>query len=160
MLKVNSRKIISSFFFILTIATVTACSSESPLSLVDEASRNESGQIVAQGKVGVLRLKIGDCFKNESDTVEFVLGVPCSAPRSSKVFAIFELPVGDYPGAEKTKNIALMKCFDESLNTPEHLDITKIISISGYAPDSKSWASDRSVICFSTPKIEANAGDF
>jgi|TARA_B110000438_G_scaffold50287_1_gene50800 hypothetical protein len=144
----------------LSMASFTACNEEIPASLVDEASRNERGQIQSSGKVGVLRLKIGDCFTNEGDTVEFVLGVPCSEPRSAKVFAIFELPVGDYPGAEKTKNIALMKCFDESLNTPEHLDTTKIISISGYAPDSNSWASDRSVICFATPKIEANAGDF
>ena len=144
----------------LSIAMFTACNREIPDSLVDEASRNERGQIESAGRVGVLRLKIGDCFTNEGDTAEFVLGVPCSTPHSAKVFAIFELPVGEYPGLEKTKNIALTKCFDESLNTPELLDVTKLISISGYAPDSSSWASDRSVICFATPKIESTPGDF
>ncbi len=152
MLKVSARGAISSFFWILSIASFTACSNEIPNSLVDEALRDERGQIVALGKVGVLQLKIGDCFTNESETVEFVLGIPCSTSRSSKVFATFELPVSEYPGLEKTKTIALTKCFEESLNTPALLDSTKIFSISGYAPDSKSWASDRSVICFATPK--------
>ena len=152
MLKVSARGAISSFFWILSIASFTACSNEIPNSLVDEALRDERGQIVALGKVGVLQLKIGDCFPNESETVEFVLGIPCSTSRSSKVFATFELPVSEYPGLEKTKTIALTKCFEESLNTPALLDSTKIFSISGYAPDSKSWASDRSVICFATPK--------
>jgi hypothetical protein len=144
----------------LSIVMFTACNKEISSSLIDEASRNERGQIEAPGEVGVLRLKIGDCFTNEGDSVEFVLGVPCSTPHSAKVFAIFELPVGEYPGLEKTKNIALMKCFDESLNTPELLDVTKIISISGYAPDSNSWANDRSVICFATPKVEVNSEGF
>ena len=57
-----------------------------------DAERNNQGEIVSEGNLGVFSLKVGDCLKqtisNDSETQEFetVDAVPCNEPHESEVF--------------------------------------------------------------------------
>tara|TARA_B100001741_G_C16402471_1_gene527632 strand:- start:147 stop:686 length:540 start_codon:yes stop_codon:yes gene_type:complete len=65
--------------------------------IYNDAERNESGQIVAEGDLDALSLEVGDCFNNvvtdnmqEDDgkvTFTSVQAVPCISPHLNQVFA-------------------------------------------------------------------------
>lgn len=121
-----------------------------------QANRDASGTIVAEGNIDAFQMKVGDCFNDSEDSlseeVEEVFGVdgiPCSTPHDNEVFAVFDIPLGDFPGEEKLSDIAFDSClkyfpkyvgksYEES-----SLDIFPIY------PTLQSWtqSDDKEVVC-------------
>jgi hypothetical protein len=55
----------------------------------DNTTRNESGEIVESGELGVFSLEVGDCLNGldwTQETVSSGLGVPCSEQHNYEVF--------------------------------------------------------------------------
>jgi hypothetical protein len=110
--------------------------------------------MVACGSDGgdVFSLEVGDCF-DEPEDAEQVSQVPvvdCAEPHGNEVFAVFDLPDGDYPGTEAVQTAASDGClgdrFESYVGTayPE-----SEIFASALWPTEGSWgAGDREVVCF------------
>lgn len=121
----------------------------------DDTTRDDAGQIVDAGEVGVNALKLGDCFDDNpvesgSEVVDVltVQAVPCSEPHDNEVYYLGALPETDYPGADLVDELVLDQCltvfeafagisYDDS-----RLDIGRIF------PSEANWADDdRGYIC-------------
>ncbi|MDA3040977.1 MAG: hypothetical protein O3C27_15900 [Actinomycetota bacterium] len=62
-------------------------------------TRDESGEIVEAGGLGVFAMEVGDCFQVPiEDLVQSVEAVPCTEPHDAQVYAKFDMPDGPYPG--------------------------------------------------------------
>lgn len=121
----------------------------------DETTRNETGQIVEAGEVGVNALKLGDCFNNnpvdpEADVVDVltVQAVPCSEPHDNEVYYLGALPETAYPGEDLVDELVLDQCltvfeaFAGVSYEDSRLDIGRIF------PSEANWADeDRGYIC-------------
>ncbi len=123
----------------------------------DETTRDEAGQIIEGGEVGVNALKLGDCFNdtdNPVDTetnavdVSMVEAVPCSEPHDNEVYYLGALPDTPYPGADLVDEVVLDQCltvfeaFAGISYEESRLDIGRIF------PSEANWADqDRGYIC-------------
>lgn len=121
----------------------------------DETTRNEAGQIVEAGEVGVNALKLGDCFNdNPVDSETEVVGVltvqavPCSEPHDNEVYYLGALPEAPYPGEDLVDELVLDQCltvfeaFAGVSYQESRLDIGRIF------PSEANWADeDRGYIC-------------
>jgi hypothetical protein len=125
----------------------------------DGAVRAEDGSsaIVTPGSVDVFDVRVGDCFEDEltagdaSETAEVfdVDAVPCDERHRSEVYAIFDLPDGDYPGEDEVVRLANEGCverFADFVGTSyeaTRLDVTYLF------PTRRSWEQndDREVAC-------------
>ncbi|MDH4277038.1 MAG: septum formation family protein [Acidimicrobiia bacterium] len=121
----------------------------------DETSRDETGQIVDAGEVGVNALKLGDCFNDnpvdpgaEVVDVLTVQAVPCSEPHDNEVYYLGALPETSYPGEELVDELVLDQCltvfeaFAGVSYEESRLDIGRIF------PSEANWADeDRGYIC-------------
>lgn len=120
----------------------------------DEPVRSASGQVSAQSKVFVDKLKAGDCFSGgRTAQIDLVTSIPCSSPHESQVIAIFDLPDGPYPGEAKVTAAAEKGCTDRMdplLTDRAYSDLDP----SYIYPDADTWRGDRSVLCL----VEAPSG--
>lgn len=119
----------------------------------DETTRDDAGEIVESGGLGVFAFQIGDCIQfpaEDADLIESVEGVPCTAPHDAQVYVEFDLPDGDFPGDAAVSQAATDGCyqaFDAAIgvsydDTPE-LDFTFL------SPVREGWAQgDREISCF------------
>ncbi|MCP3934766.1 MAG: hypothetical protein GY708_05265 [Actinomycetia bacterium] len=124
----------------------TGCSTEIS---TDESTRNDEGEIVEGGDVGVFVLAIGDCFDDATtDEVASVKTLPCSSPHDNQVYAALDLPDGDWPGVETVQLDASLACldrFEAALGEPYD---TSPLDIAPLYPTEGSWgAGDREVLC-------------
>lgn len=93
----------SALVALTAIVALGACGYDSPD--IDESGRNADGDITKGGKVGVLRLQVGDCIEElkrsrKGSSVSAVEGVPCDEPHAGEVFATFDLGGSTWPGLE------------------------------------------------------------
>jgi hypothetical protein len=122
---------------------------------LDDAGRDDSGEIVRAGDVGVAELEPGDCFNDPDDLEEVVYdvqAVPCSEPHDNEVFAIRSVasvfPEG-FPGQETLQEHAYEVCsglaFDSFVGV-SYLDSSlEVLSLS---PTAESWRDgDRDLAC-------------
>ncbi len=121
----------------------------------DETVRDEAGQVVEAGEVGVNALKLGDCFNDnatetESDVVDVltVQAVPCAEPHDNEVYYLGALPEAPFPGTEVVDQLVLDQCltvfeaFADVSYEESRLDIGRIF------PSEANWADDdRGYIC-------------
>jgi predicted small secreted protein len=120
----------------------------------DNAVRGEDDQVVEAGDVGAFEVRVGDCFDDgqlsaEASEVQEVDAIPCDQPHDNEVYAIFELPDGDYPGEEAVVEQSGEGCderFAEFTGTAyqdSQLEITQLF------PTEDSWNTldDREVVC-------------
>jgi hypothetical protein len=122
---------------------------------LDDAGRDDSGEIVNAGDVGVADLEPGDCFNDPDDFEEVVYdvqAVPCSEPHDNEVFAIRSVapafPEG-FPGQETLQEHAYEVCSGPVFDTfvgVSYLDSSlDVISLS---PTAESWRDgDRDLAC-------------
>ncbi len=56
--------------------------------LFPEAERDDQGEIISEGNLGVFSIKVGDCLKETIDDGEFasVDVVPCTEPHESEIY--------------------------------------------------------------------------
>lgn len=70
---------------------------------VDDTTRNDSGQIIESGDLGVFVTQVGDCFNLEDPTVTAITvtqGVPCSSPHNWQVIYKGDLAISEYDKTE------------------------------------------------------------
>lgn len=100
----------------------------------------------------VFSLSVGDCF-DDPDSVEQISQVPivdCDEPHDNEVYALFDLPDGDFPGDDAVQEAAADGClgsrFESFVGTPY---LESELWASALWPTSDSWAAgDREVVCF------------
>ena len=97
-------------------------------------------------------MEIGDCF-NDTDMgvneVTEVPGLPCSSPHDNEVYALFDLPPGDFPGDEQVDAQASMGCYERFEGAiGRSYEDSEIDYIAMYpTEDSCTRIDDRDVVC-------------
>lgn len=96
-------------------------------------------------------LRPGDCVSSvtEGVSVSWLAVLPCSQPHKAEVIARFNLPAGDYPGADAVDQLASDGCADRlDAYAPGSID-NPDVGVFYYPPDEETWRSSggRSVIC-------------
>lgn len=117
-----------------------------------EPSRDASGQVTATQTTRPDKLRVGDCVTSlkEGDVKDLQVQ-PCEQPNGGKVFAVFELPTGKWPGLAAVQADAEKGCTDrfKALQQPaaEPSDVFFL------HPVEKGWAlGDRGTSCLLVPK--------
>ncbi len=121
---------------------------------IDNATRDESGQIVERGDLDVMTIQVGDCFDDPSqtDVVYNLDALPCSQPHDNEVFAV--VPIAgvfgtDFPGQSVLEEYAYGECsgslFDDFVGTPY---LESSLDVFTLTPSDESWAEgDREIVC-------------
>ncbi|MBT5773669.1 MAG: septum formation protein [Dehalococcoidia bacterium] len=104
----------------------------------------------ACGSGNVFELKVGECFDDPTDaTVTDVEMVDCEEAHDNEVYAVFDMPDGDFPGVSVIEQAALDGCF-EAFEPYVGIDYgSSILDYSWLVPTPKSWedGDDREVLC-------------
>jgi hypothetical protein len=116
----------------------------------DNTTRNDAGEIVEGGGLGVLAIDVGDCIQLPDATeVASVEGVPCSTPHDAQVYAEFDLPDGPFPGTSQLEQLAGEGCYDRwqvAVGTVYEEDT--VLDFTFFNPLADGWATgDREVQC-------------
>jgi hypothetical protein len=105
---------------------------------------------VAEGEVPFSEIEVGMCV-NDADITESVWGLPvvdCAEPHDSEVYAIFELPAGEYPGDDEVIRLSDEGCFAAFADYVGVPYDQSVLYFQFYWPDKRGWAvDDRAVIC-------------
>lgn len=120
---------------------LTACSAD--------AQRDEAGAVTAADDVSVDRLRVGDCLITPADgVVEDLAAVPCDQEHDGEVFHAFDLPDGDFPGAESVQAAGEAGClarFEGFVGTA--FDDSEL-GLLPLTPVADGWAAgDQGVVC-------------
>jgi len=108
---------------------------------------------VACGSGNVFELKIGQCFDDpatERELVGDVEIVDCDQAHDNEVYALFNMPEGDFPALSVVNEAALDGCY-EAFEPYVGIDYgSSVLDISWFIPSSDSWEriGDRMVVCF------------
>ena len=135
----------------LLAATVglSACSSG------DEATRDEAGAVASEGSVDAFSVKLGDCLNEPIPAgtalqeVEEVAAAPCGQPHDGEVYAVFDLPDGDFPGDDAVGKAGEERCvadFEGFIGMPYDDSALEFFT---YQPTEASWETqdDREIVC-------------
>ncbi|GAB2670326.1 DUF4190 domain-containing protein [Kribbella swartbergensis] len=118
-----------------------------------EPDRDASGQVTTTQGTRADKLRVGDCVKEikEAAEVRNLELVPCDQPNGGKVFAVFDLPAGKWPGLAAVQKAAEKGCVDRWAATGKPLDEgSDIIYLH---PIENGWSlGDRGTTCLVTPK--------
>jgi hypothetical protein len=110
-----------------------------------DPKRDANGQITAPQKAGPDKLRVGDCVARQTGDVTDVQAQPCGQPGGDKVFAIFQLPQGPWPGDAAAGSAAEKGCtkrYQASHKTSESAELVY------FAPTKARWAlGHRKVVC-------------
>ncbi|GAB2591726.1 DUF4190 domain-containing protein [Kribbella endophytica] len=114
--------------------------------------RDASGQVTTKAAVPHQDLRVGDCVARVDEGAVRDLEVrPCSGPNGGRVFAVFELPAGTFPGEEPVQTTAQNGCGDRWLE--QGGKGTDPVSIVTMFPVEASWKlGDHRVTCLLTPQ--------
>jgi hypothetical protein len=112
--------------------------------------------------VDTFDVKTGDCIlypKEQQQALEQATAateapmdvetVPCDRPHDSEVYAIFDLPDGDFPGEEEVIAAADEGCFNEFEPFVGNSYDNSVLDIEYFFPSQESWSfdGDRQVTC-------------
>lgn len=122
---------------------------------MDQATGDDSGQIVEAGNIDVFTLQVGDCFddgnlgEGESAEVIGVSGVPCTSPHDNELYALTRLELDGFPGNEQIAVLASDFCYAEFEDFVGEPYETSILDITYLYPSADSWSihDDREVSC-------------
>jgi hypothetical protein len=116
-----------------------------------EPDRDASGQVTTTQNTRADKLRVGDCVSEISEAAEVrdLELVPCDQPNGGKVFAVFELPAGKWPGLTGVQAAAEKGCVDRWTATGKQLaDGEDIIYLH---PVETGWSlGDRGTTCLVT----------
>ena len=143
------RRLLPAALLVLALAA-TGCGSSEP-----EAQRDEAGAVATEGAVDPFDVELGDCVAQpvttteEVEEVESVKAVPCGEPHDGEVYAVFDLPDGDFPGDEEVAAAGEERCvkdFETFVGKPYEDSMYDITSL---FPTRESWESndDREYVC-------------
>jgi hypothetical protein len=121
----------------------------------NDASRDDSGEIVAAGELDVLTLQVGDCFDDPADLDDVVFEVaalPCSEPHDNEVYSVLSVvgTFGDaFPGDVALEEHSYEVCQGEPFGSyvgTDYLDSS--LEVFTFTPSEESWdMGDRDVVC-------------
>lgn len=123
---------------------------------LDDAGRDDTGEIVTAGDLDVMAVQPGDCFDDPEatadDTVSALQALPCSEPHDNEVFAVESIAAvfgSEYPGRQALEEHAYDVCsgnvFDAYVGT-EYFDSE--LEVFTLTPTDDSWSQgDRDVVC-------------
>lgn len=117
-----------------------------------EPDRDASGQVTTTQNTRPDKLRVGDCVSeiNEGEVANIKV-VPCNQANGGKVFAVFELPAGDWPGLTAVQNAAEKGCTDRWKASKQKASAES--SIFYLHPTEDGWSlGDRGTTCLLTPK--------
>lgn len=78
-----------------------------------EPDRDASGQVTTTQNTSPDKLRVGDCVTEvKAGDVKDIKVQPCDQPNGGKVFAVFDLPGGDWPGLAMVQSAAEKGCTD------------------------------------------------
>ncbi len=134
---------------LVAAVVLSGCSSTN----ADEAPRDEEGSLTGVGEVGVNRLRLGDCFDQESDvvsstSVQAVQAVPCEDDHDQEVFYLGALPENDYSGDQVTADLVAEQCIAvfETYVGISYADSS--LDVAYIYPSEDSWNDgDRGYVC-------------
>jgi len=132
-------------------------------SAIDNTERNDAGEVVTEGDIGVAVLKLGDCVMlpsnalsettAPSDTVvvETLRGVPCNELHDGEVFYVhkfFSNEYAEYPGSEVIEETLGFFCEDRYEDYTGVAWLDSQHDIFPLSPTAESWRSgDREGHC-------------
>lgn len=105
---------------------------------------------VACGGGNVFELKVGQCFDDPEsvDVVSDVDIVDCETAHDNEVYALFDMPAGDFPGVSVVQDAAIEGCHD-AFEPYVGIDyVSSVLDFSWLAPTPASWESgDHEIVC-------------
>jgi hypothetical protein len=120
----------------------------------DDADRDDGGEIVGGGDLGVMSMQIGDCFDDPGeldDVVYDVAAVPCSEPHDNEVFAVKSVGTvfGDeFPGRPAMDQYSYESCVDSFLAYVGVDYAQSSLGVFTFTPTQESWdEGDRDFVC-------------
>lgn len=123
-------------------------------SSMNDASRDDSGDLVSGGDLDVMELQAGDCFNDPSefgDVVFTVDAVPCSEAHDNEVYALipFTLTGTNFPGVTALQDFAYEECSGQPFSDYVGNDyFDSALEIFTFTPTEESWdGGDRAVTC-------------
>ena len=117
-----------------------------------EPDRDASGQVTTTQNVSSSKLRVGDCVTEiKEGEVRDIKVQPCNQPNGGKVFAVFDLPAGDWPGLTEVQAAAEKGCTDRYKATKQQA--SQPSDIWYLHPTEDSWSlGDHSTTCLVAPK--------
>ncbi len=106
--------------------------------------------VACSSEGNVFSLEVGQCFDQpDGDTVQNVEIVDCDDSFDAEVFALFDLPGGDFPGAEEAASSAFDGCLSRFEPYVGIDYFESEIFLDALFPTAESWEQDdREVVCF------------
>lgn len=128
---------------------LSACSSE------PEATRDEAGDVATAGEIDAFAIDLSDCLVeppatgDQAEEVADVSAVPCAEPHDGEVYALFDLPDGDFPGDEAVTTAADERCVEEFDTFVGKAYEDSALDFFTFTPTKDSWElrDDREVVC-------------
>lgn len=120
----------------------------------DDASRDDGGEIVGGGDLGVMSMQVGDCFDDPGgleDVVYDVAAAPCSEPHDNEVFAVKSVGTvfGDeFPGRSAMEQYSYDSCVASFLTYVGVDYAQSSLGVFTFTPTQESWdQGDREFVC-------------
>jgi hypothetical protein len=99
----------------------------------------------------VLDLEVGQCISSSVDgeQVSNVPVVDCAEPHSGEIYALPQLPDGEFPGDEGVTTSAQTLCADPEFQNFVGVPVTETaLSVEFLLPSAETWADgDREIVC-------------
>jgi len=124
------------------------------VAIATSATRDDGGRVTQGGDISASALQVGDCVNNlqNNTNLQSLPGVPCAQPHEGEVFAVFDLPGGDYPGRDAVREQVSTQCTAALYAYSPGARNDASIGLFTVSPQEQSWASgDRHVVCIATP---------
>jgi hypothetical protein len=117
-----------------------------------EPARDASGQVTTTQDTRPDKLRVGDCVTGVKEgEVQNIKIQPCNQPNGGKVYAVFDLPKGKWPGLTAVQAAAEKGCTDRYRSSNEQADSPSDIFY--LHPTQDSWTlGDRGTTCLLTPR--------
>jgi hypothetical protein len=123
------------------------------LAITTSAKRDTGGSVTEGGSISATALKVGDCVNGLKNTTNLLSlpGVPCAQAHEGEVFAVFDLPAGDYPGSAAVDDQVSRECNDRLTGYSPSAGSDPDIGLFSVYPLQQNWnRGDRQVVCLAT----------
>ena len=123
------------------------------LAVTTSATRDTGGSVTEGGSISATALQVGDCVNGlrNSTNLSSLPGVPCTQPHEGEVFAVFDLPAGDYPGSAAVDDQVSRECNDRLTAYSPSAGSDPDVGLFSVYPLEQNWnRGDRQVVCLAT----------
>jgi hypothetical protein len=116
--------------------------------------RSDDGGVATPGTVDAFAAEVGDCFMDDfagevMTQVTDIDAVPCDQPHRNEVYALFDLPDGDFPGEEELVRQVQEGCVERFADFAGIAQDKTRLDLAYLFPTQMTWDSqgDREVVC-------------